>query len=182
MDFEQLKTFLEVSRLKSFSRAAQKLLRTQPAISAQIRSLEQEIGARLFDREGGKVTFTSAGRLFEPFAEHCLECQSHIHLAIAELERSPRGELSISANEATHLYVLPQVFAQFKRQYSRVVLSIVRSERLRTLDQATDRVDHVLTELLPTAGSAAKPRFFQEPAAASFAPVARARAAGSSKN
>lgn len=139
MDFEQLKTFLEVSRLKSFSRAAQKLLRTQPAISAQIRSLEQEIGARLFDREGGKVTFTSAGRLFEPFAEHCLECQSHIHLAIAELERSPRGELSISANEATHLYVLPQVFAQFKRQYSRVVLSIVRSERLRTLEAVLNR-------------------------------------------
>jgi DNA-binding transcriptional LysR family regulator len=139
MDFEQLKTFLEVSRLKSFSRAAQKLLRTQPAISAQIRSLEQEIGARLFDREGGKVTFTAAGRLFEPFAEHCLECQSHIHLAIAELERSPRGELSISANEATHLYVLPQVFAQFKRQYSRVVLSIVRSERLRTLEAVLNR-------------------------------------------
>ncbi|MBT9331215.1 LysR family transcriptional regulator [Paracidobacterium acidisoli] len=139
MDFEQLRTFLEVSRLKSFSRAAQKLLRTQPAISAQIRSLEQEIGARLFDREGGKVTFTAAGRLFEPFAEHCLECQSHIHLAIAELERSPRGELSISANEATHLYVLPPVFAQFKMQYSRVILSIVRSERLRTLEAVLNR-------------------------------------------
>jgi hypothetical protein len=53
-------------------------------------------------------------------------------------------------------------------------------ERLRTLDQATDRVDHVLTELLPTAGSAAKPRFFKEPAPTSAAPVARARAAGSS--
>jgi DNA-binding transcriptional LysR family regulator len=139
MDFEQLKTFIEVSRLKSFSRAAQKLLRTQPAISAQIRSLEQEIGARLFDREGGKVTFTSAGRLFEPFAEHCLECLSHMHLAVAELERSPRGELSISANEATHLYVLPQVFAQFKKQYSRVVLSIVRAERLRTLEAVLNR-------------------------------------------
>lgn len=139
MDFEQLKTFLEVSRLKSFSRAAQKLLRTQPAISAQIRSLEQEVGARLFDREGGKVTFTAAGRLFEPFAEHCLECQSHIHLAIAELERSPRGELTISANEATHLYILPPVFAQFRKQYSRVVLSIVRSERLRTLEAVLNR-------------------------------------------
>ena len=55
MDFEQLRPFLEVSRLKSFSRAAQKLLRTQPAISAQIRSLEQEVGTRLFDRDGGNV-------------------------------------------------------------------------------------------------------------------------------
>jgi len=54
------------------------------------------------------------------------------------------------------------------------------NERLRTLDQATDRVDHVLTELLPTAGSATKPRYFQ--GAAPAAPAARARAVGSSKN
>jgi DNA-binding transcriptional LysR family regulator len=139
MDFENLRTFLEVSRLKSFSRAAQKLLRTQPAVSAQIRSLEQEVGARLFDRDGGKVTFTAAGRLFEPFAEYCVERQRHILLAIAEQERSPRGELTISANEATHLYVLPQVFAQFRRQYPRVMLGVVRAERLRTLESVVNR-------------------------------------------
>ena len=139
MDFENLRTFLEVSRLKSFSRAAQKLLRTQPAISAQIRSLEQEVGARLFDRDGGKVTFTPAGRLFEPFAEYCVERQKHILLAIAEQERAPRGELAISANEATHLYILPQVFAQFRRQYPRVKLSVIRADRLRTLESVVNR-------------------------------------------
>jgi DNA-binding transcriptional LysR family regulator len=139
MDFENLRTFLEVSRLKSFSKAAQKLLRTQPAVSAQIRSLEQEVGARLFDRDGGKVTFTAAGRLFEPFAEYCVERQKHILMAIAEQERAPRGELAISANEATHLYVLPQVFAQFRRQYPRVVLSVERADRLRTLDSVVNR-------------------------------------------
>ena len=139
MDFENLRTFLEVSRLKSFSRAAQKLLRTQPAVSAQIRSLEQEVGARLFDRDGGKVTFTAAGRLFEPFAEYCVERQKHILLAIAEQERAPRGELSISANEATHLYILPQVFAEFRRQFPRVVLNVVRAERLRTLESVVNR-------------------------------------------
>src|ERR1700691_4590690 len=139
MDFENLRTFLEVSRLKSFSKAAQKLLRTQPAVSAQIRSLEQEVGARLFDRDGGKVTFTPAGRLFEPFAEYCVERQKHILMAIAEQERAPRGELAISANEATHLYVLPQVFAQFRRQYPRVVLSVERADRLRTLDSVVSR-------------------------------------------
>lgn len=139
MDFENLRTFLEVARLKSFSRAAQKLLRTQPAISAQIRSLEQEVGARLFDRDGGKVTFTAAGRLFEPFAEYCVERQKHILLALAEQERSPRGELAICANEATHLYILPQVFAHFRRQYPRVMLSVVRAERLRTLEKVVNR-------------------------------------------
>src|SRR5580700_455918 len=116
MDFENLRTFLEVSRLKSFSKAAQKLLRTQPAVSAQIRSLEKEVGARLFDRDGGKVTFTAAGKLFEPFVDHCLQCQSHIILAVDDLYRSARGEVSVSCSEATSLYILPPVFALYKKQ------------------------------------------------------------------
>ena len=139
MDFEQLRTFMEVSRLRSFSRAAEKLNVTQPAISAQIRTLENEMGARLFDRDGGKVTFTAAGRVFEPFAEHCLQCHAHIMVAVGELHRTPRGELSVSANEATSLYVLPTVFAQFKRQYSRVGLSIVRADRMRTVEAVLNR-------------------------------------------
>jgi len=139
MDFEQLKTFMEVSRLRSFSRAAEKLSVTQPAISAQIRSLENEVGARLFDRDGGKVTFTAAGRVFEPFAEHVLQCHAHIGTTIAELHRSPRGEIAISANEATSLYVLPSVFAQFKREYTRVSLKIVRADRAKTIESVLNR-------------------------------------------
>jgi DNA-binding transcriptional LysR family regulator len=139
MDFEQLRTFQQVSRLKSFSRAAEKLGVTQPAISAQIRSLEKEVGARLFDRDGGKVTFTAAGRLFEPFAEHCLQCQSHILVAVNELYRSARGEVSVAASEATSLYVLPRVFAQYKKHYTRVNLNIVRAEHLRSLEAVINR-------------------------------------------
>ena len=139
MDFEQLRTFMEVSRLRSFSRAAEKLSVTQPAISAQIRSLENEVGARLFDRDGGKVTFTAAGRVFEPFAEHVLQCHAHIGTTISELHRSPRGEIAISANEATSLYVLPSVFAQFKREYTRVSLKIVRADRARTIEAVLNR-------------------------------------------
>lgn len=140
MDFEQLRTFLQVARLKSFSRAAEKMGMTQPAISAQIRSLEKETGARLFDREGGKVTFTAAGRLFEPFAEHCLQCQSHITLAVNELYRSARGEVAVSASEATSLYVLPPVLAQYKRHFTRVNLNIVRAEHSRSLEAVLNRV------------------------------------------
>ncbi len=139
MDFEQLRTFQIICNLKSFSRCAEKLGVTQPAISAQIRSLENEVGARLFDREGGKVVLTAAGRLFEPFAEHCLQCHSHILAGVSELYRSPRGELSVSTNEATSLYLLPGVFAQFRRQYNRVNLSIVRAERSRTIEAVVSR-------------------------------------------
>jgi DNA-binding transcriptional LysR family regulator len=148
MDFEQLRTFQYVSRLKSFSRAAEKLGVTQPAISAQIRSLEKEVGARLFERDGGKVTYTAAGRLFEPFAEHCLQCQSHILTAIAELYRSARGEVSVSASEATSLYILPAVFSQYKRQYSRVNLNIVRAEHARSLEAVLNRdVDFAIASM-----------------------------------
>jgi DNA-binding transcriptional LysR family regulator len=139
MDFEQLRTFLQVARLKSFSRAAEKLGMTQPAISAQIRTLEKEMGARLFDRDGGKVTFTAAGRLFEPFAEHSLQCQSHISLAVNELYRSARGEVSVSTSEATSLYVLPPVLAQYKRLYTRVNLNVVRAEHSRSLESVLSR-------------------------------------------
>lgn len=139
MDFDQLKTFLEVSRQKSFSRAAVKLLVTQPSISAQILSLEKALGVRLFERGGGKVTLTAAGRVFEPFAEDCLTRLHHIGMAMADLERSPRGSLLISANDSTALYVLPTFFANFKKRYPRVSLNIMRAERSKTIESVLDR-------------------------------------------
>lgn len=139
MDFEQLTTFLEVWRQKSFSRAAEKLRITQPAVSAQIRSLEREVGERLFDRKGGKITFTPTGRVFEPFAEHSLDCQRHLMMMIAEQHISPRGEIAVSAQESTSLYVLPGIFAEFKKQYPKVALKIIRSERSRTLEALLSR-------------------------------------------
>lgn len=134
MDFDQLKAFVEVARNASFSRAAEKLFRTQPAISAQIRSLEEDIGARLFDRTGGRVTLTDGGKLFLEYAEETLQARRNIVRALAEMSRTPRGELVVSANEATCLYILPQVFAHFKGKHPRVSVSIARNERSRTLE------------------------------------------------
>src|SRR6202021_3025146 len=73
MDFDQLETFLEVARHASFSRAAEKRFRTQPAISSQIRALEEEVGARLLDRSGGRVSLTAPGKLFFKYAGETLE-------------------------------------------------------------------------------------------------------------
>lgn len=139
MDFNHLKAFLEVSRNKSFSRAAEKLHITQPSISAQIRSLETELGHRLFERGGGKVTLTAAGRVFEPFAEECMLRHSHILLTLHDLERSPRGSLTVSANDSTALYVLPTFFSKFRKQYPRVSLNIVRAERMDTIEAVLKR-------------------------------------------
>jgi len=138
MDFDQLITFLEVARHSSFSRAAEKRFRTQPAISSQVRALEDEIGAKLFDRSGGKVSLTAAGKLFQKYSEEALESRREIVNALAEMERTPRGEIIVGANEATCLYVLPHVFAQFKRQYPKVAVNISRSERAKILESVID--------------------------------------------
>jgi DNA-binding transcriptional LysR family regulator len=138
MDFDQLETFLEVARHASFSRAAEKRFRTQPAISAQIRALEEEIGARLFDRSGGRVALTAAGKVFQRYAEEALEARRAALAAVGELERIPRGELVVGANEATCLHFLPEVFAEFKKQYANVAVSIHRAERARIMEAIID--------------------------------------------
>ncbi len=138
MDFDQLETFLEVARHNSFSRAAERRFRTQPAISAQIRALEDEIGAKLFDRSGGKVALTAAGKAFQKYAEETLDQRRQIIAALAEMERVPRGEIVVGANEATCLHILPEVFAEFKKQYSSVGVNINRSERAKILESIID--------------------------------------------
>jgi len=134
MDFDQLEIFLEVARLSSFSRAAEKRFRTQPAISSQIRALEEEVGARLLDRSGGRVSLTTAGKLFQKYAEETLESRKNILTAIAETEHVPRGEIVVGANEGTCLHILPEVFAQFKRDYPDVAVSIKRADYARILE------------------------------------------------
>ncbi len=139
MNFDWLTTFLEVARQKSFSRAAEKLHVTQPSISAQIRALESHLGHRLLDRGGGKVTLTAAGKAFEPFAEHSLVQLKQVRLTLADMERTPRGSLTVSANDSTALYVLPVLIGKFKKQYPKVALNIVRAERSKTLELVLNR-------------------------------------------
>ena len=134
MDFEQLETFSEVARHASFSRAAEKRFRTQPAISSQIRGLEEEIGARLFDRSGGKVSLTAAGKAFLKYAEHTLEARKSMLVSIAEMESVPRGEIVVGANEGTCLHILPHVFADFKKQYPDVSVNIKRADYAKILE------------------------------------------------
>src|SRR5260221_14368344 len=117
MDFDQLDTFIEVARLSSFSRAAEKRFRTQPAISSQIRSLEEEVGAKLLDRSGGKVWLTASGKLFLRFAEDTLDAPKAAITASPETERVPRGDIIVRPNEATCRHILPAAFPNFKKPY-----------------------------------------------------------------
>jgi LysR family transcriptional regulator, low CO2-responsive transcriptional regulator len=138
MDFDQLETFFEVARHASFSRAAEKRFRTQPAVSSQIRGLEEAVGARLFDRSGGRVSLTGAGKVFLKYVENTLEARKAMLVSIAETERVPRGEIIVGANEGTCLHILPEVFADFKKQYPDVSLSIKRADYAKILESVTD--------------------------------------------
>jgi DNA-binding transcriptional LysR family regulator len=148
MDFDQIHTFLEIVRLKSFSKAAQTCYRTQPAISAQIRQLEQELKTELFERFGSRISLTVAGRIFTEYAEKIMELRRQAQDAINELEVMPRGELVIAANEATCIYVLPGVFSEYKKQFPAIQLQVNRSYGARVVESVMENVaDFGLTQL-----------------------------------
>jgi len=148
MDFDQIHTFLEIVRLKSFSKAAQTCYRTQPAISAQIRQLEHELKCELFERFGSRISLTTAGKLFAHYAEQMMDVRRQAQNALNELESMPRGELVIAANEATCIYVLPSVFAEYKVQFPGVQLQVNRSYGSRIVEAVMENVaDFGLTQL-----------------------------------
>lgn len=148
MDLDQLHTFLEIVRLKSFSKAAQTCYRTQPAISAQVRQLEQELNTTLFERLGTRIALTTAGKIFGEYAEQILELRRQAQDRINELERVPRGEITIAANEATCIYVLPLVFSEFKKRFPNVQLHVDRSYGSRVVGAVTDNLaDFGITQL-----------------------------------
>src|SRR5215468_9830235 len=148
MDLDQLHTFLEIVRLKSFSKAAQSCFRTQPAVSAQVRQLEQELNAPLFERLGTKIALTPAGHIFADYSEQILRLRRADPDPINELERTPRGELLIAANEATCIYVLPLVFSEYKKQFPNVQIQVDRSYGARVVEAVLDnQADFGITQL-----------------------------------
>ncbi len=148
MDLDQLHTFLEIVRLKSFSKAAETCFRTQPAISAQVRQLEQELGTALFDRLGTRIALTPAGRILAEYAEQILDLRKRAQDAIHELDRVPRGALIIAANEATCVYVLPRVFAEYAKNFPNVELLVDRSYGARVVQAVMEnQADFGFTQL-----------------------------------
>src|SRR6202050_5767999 len=127
MEFDQLITFLEVAKQGSFSLAGEKVFRSQSAVSAQIRQLELEYGDRLLDRSGKTVKLTPAGQVLYDYAERLKNLREESLMAVGDHSRTPRGTLGVGANEATCLYVLPEVFAEYCRRYPPVQISIYRN-------------------------------------------------------
>ena len=149
MDFDQLITFLEVARQGSFSRAGEKVFRSQSAVSAQIRQLEQEYGDRLLDRSGKTVKLTPAGQIFFEYAERMKNLRDESLMAVADHSRTPRGTLRVGANEATCLYVLPEVFSEYCRRYPPVQISIYRNFSYKIVEKLENGTVEVGVLTLP---------------------------------
>jgi DNA-binding transcriptional LysR family regulator len=126
MDLGQLEVFLAVAREGRFSRAAEKLYRTQSAVSQSIRKLEEEIGESLFDRSSREGLLTDAGRVLQEYAERLLNLRNDAQEALVELRELHKGKLAITANEFTALYLLP-VLAEFRRLHPMIKIAVQRS-------------------------------------------------------
>jgi DNA-binding transcriptional LysR family regulator len=126
LDLFQLEVFVAVAREGSFSRAAEKLYRTQPAVSQAIRKLETELGEPLFDRSSRDGHLTDAGRVLHDYAQKLLNLRAEASSALLDLRDVRSGRLSLAANEYTTLYLLP-VLAEFRRLYPKVKATVNRS-------------------------------------------------------
>jgi DNA-binding transcriptional LysR family regulator len=126
VDINQLEVLIAVAQEKSFSRAAERLHRTQPAISQAIRRLETEIGEPLFDRSSKDGTMTASGRVLFSHAEQMLNLRHSAQAAIKELKALHRGKLSLSANEYTVMYLLP-LLPVFRARHPHIKIEVKRS-------------------------------------------------------
>ena len=138
MDINQLEVLATVAREKSFSRAAEVLNRTQPAVSQAIRRLEQDVGERLFDRSSKDGTLTFAGEVLLDHAKQMLNLRHAAVNAIREMRDLQYGKITISANEHTVFYLLP-VIQEFRRLHPLIKIEVQRGVASRIPKEITAR-------------------------------------------
>jgi DNA-binding transcriptional LysR family regulator len=125
VDLGELQVFLMVAKEGSFSRAAERLFRTQPAVSLAIRKLEDSLGQPLFIRGARPVRLTDAGTLLREYAERLINLRDEVKKGLTELEGLKRGELSLGVNESSIHALLPAL-AKFREMHSGIQVRVHR--------------------------------------------------------
>jgi DNA-binding transcriptional LysR family regulator len=161
MELYPLKVFLTVATERSFSRAGEKLLRTQPAISIAIQRLESDLKEKLIDRTGRELLLTDAGRVVLDYARRFQHLESDLENALRELKDNYAGRLSIGANESMSLYLIQHI-EKYRRVFPKVKIQVRRSESSKIPSQLLDGElelavlsydpadDHILSEIIYT--------------------------------
>ena len=137
MELYPLKVFLTVATEKSFSRAAERLLRTQPAISLAVQKLESDLQEKLIDRSGKELLLTDAGRIVLEYARRFENIENELANSLTELRDNSAGRLTIGANESSALYLLSHL-QQYRRTYPKVRVQVRRSLSSKIPSQLID--------------------------------------------
>jgi DNA-binding transcriptional LysR family regulator len=137
MELYPLKVFQTVATEKSFSRAGEKLLRTQPAVSLAIQRLESELNEKLIDRSGKELMLTDAGTIVLEYARRFENLEAELANALAELRDNSAGRLIVGANESTTLYLLRHI-EEYRRRYPKVKVQVRRSLSSKIPSQILD--------------------------------------------
>ncbi len=144
MENFRLKVFRTVAEQMSFRKAAESLHLSQPAVSQQIRALEEEAGTRLFDRAGGEghgtqIALTEAGRILLRYANQAAQIMLEAQRALAELNDEVAGELRLGASTTIAQYVLPRILGAFLRQYPHVHMSVTSGNTERIAEAVAEQ-------------------------------------------
>ena len=137
MELHALQVFLTVATEKSFSRAADRLLRTQPAVSLALQRLEAELGEKLIDRSGKELVLTDAGHIVLDYARRFENLRDEMQNSLAELRDKSSGTLTVGANESTSLYLLRHI-ENFRRLYPGIKVQVRRSLSSRIPNELLD--------------------------------------------
>lgn len=134
MDLNKLKTFYTVAELNNFSRAAETLHLTQPAVSAQIKDLEYEYKTKLFDRNGRKIRLTESGARLIPYVQKLMEIYDESHHAISLLKKAGEGSIKLGVSGLPGARLLPAMISTFAEQYPQVTFSIKEQKSAAILE------------------------------------------------
>ncbi len=139
MDLLQLEHFLAIVEERTFTRAAERVSRTQPAVSQSIKKLEDEIGAPLFARDVHEVTLTEAGRVLADYARRMVHLRDEAMRQVSELKTMKAGTLTLAAHESAAVYLLPTPLRAYLQQYPDIKVGIHRSRLSEIPRQVMDR-------------------------------------------
>jgi len=138
MDIRRLQAFCKVYELKSFSRAGEELLLSQPTVSAHIMALESELGARLFDRLGRTVLPTPAARILYQHALDAFDRLENARTEILALTQRVAGELSVGGSTIPAHYILPGLIAEFRAKYPEVAIVLVIGDTQEIIERVIE--------------------------------------------
>jgi len=151
MDLAQLEIFVATAEARGVQRAADRVFRSQPAVSMALRKLEEELGAPLFDRSNkGAYVLTASGELLYDSAKRLLKLRDEALAQIRELHNLERGRVRIGANESAGNYLLPRLIQAFRRKYPNVRIDVSRQNSRQLIhDIRENNVDLALMSFMP---------------------------------